>query len=64
MVLLHEFNKTLEFAQLIDANLPLKKREPGCCESEAVLGLIYNLIVGGSCLRDLNVVRGDVRQRI
>lgn len=59
VVLLQEFIKTLEFAQLIDANLTVKKRERGYSESAAILGLIYNMIVGGSCLSDLNVLRGD-----
>ncbi len=59
IVLLHEFIKSLDFAQLIDANLTVKERERGYSESEVILALVYNLILGGSCLSDLNVLRGD-----
>lgn len=57
-VLLREFVAQIGLPELIDADLHLKQRERGYPESENVLSLCWNAILGGSCLLDLNVVRG------
>lgn len=59
VVLLHDFIARLELPQLLDRELCLKDRERGYPESEALLALAWNLILGGDCLRDLHVLRGD-----
>ena len=60
MVLLHDFTQRLGVATLLDRELQVKQRERGYRESAAVLALSHNLIMGGSCLLDLKVLRGDV----
>jgi len=60
LVLLQDFVEGLGVGELLDEELKVKQRERGHQESEAVLGLSYNLIAGGGCLLDLNVLRGDV----
>lgn len=59
LVLLQDFVEGLGVGELLDEELKVKQRQRGHQESEAVLGLSYNLIAGGSCLSDLNVLRGD-----
>jgi hypothetical protein len=59
LVLLQDFITRLALPSLLDRELCLKGRERGYPESEAVLALLWNLILGGDCLRDLNVLRGD-----
>lgn len=59
VVLLREFVARIGLPELIDAELHLKQRERGYPESENVLSLCWNAILGGSCLLDLNVLRGD-----
>lgn len=59
LVLLDEFADALGVAQVLDDELHVKVRERGYRESEAVLSLTHNLIAGGSCLLDLDVLRGD-----
>jgi len=63
LALLNDFAQQLGVAQILDAELHVKQRERGYRESEAVLSLGHNLISGGSCLLDLNVLRGDVGTR-
>jgi len=58
-VLLREFVAQIGLPELIDAELDLKQRARGYPESENVLSLCWNAILGGSCLLDLNVLRGD-----
>ena len=60
LVLLRDFADRLGVAELLDEELHVKQRERGHQESEAVLSLSHNLIAGGQCLLDLNVLRGDV----
>jgi hypothetical protein len=60
LVLLRDFADRLGVAELLDEELHVKQRERGHRESEAVLSLSHNLIAGGQCLLDLNVLRGDV----
>ena len=48
LVLLDEFADALGVAQVLDAELRVKQRERGYPESQAVLSLVHNLLVGGS----------------
>jgi hypothetical protein len=59
LVLLRDFADRLGVAELLDEEIHVKQRERGHRESEAVLSLSHNLIAGGQCLLDLNVLRGD-----
>lgn len=59
IVLLRDFIERLGLVDLIDERVVVKKRERGYRESENILSLCWNAIVGGSCLRDLDVLRGD-----
>lgn len=59
VVLLQAFVERLELPALLDQELCLKARERGYPESETLLALCWNLILGGAALRDLNVLRGD-----
>jgi hypothetical protein len=58
-VLLHDFAQRLGVEGLLDEELRVKTRERGYGESEAMSGLLYNLILGGEHLSDLEVLRGD-----
>lgn len=60
MVLIDEFVERMGVGEIIDEELKVKSRERGYRESAAIKGLIYNQIVGGSCLTDLEVLRGDI----
>ena len=59
LVLVKDFVDRLGVASLINAEVQVKQRRRGYSEAEAVLGLVYNLLAGGDCLSDLNVLRGD-----
>ena len=59
IVLLQDFVERIELPELIDRRLRLKDRERGYPESENLMALCLNLILGGDSLRDLNVLRGD-----
>jgi hypothetical protein len=59
LVLFQTFVDKLEVAPLLNTELQIKQRARGYAESEAVLGLVHNLAAGGSCLLDLEVLRGD-----
>lgn len=58
-VLVQDFAQRLGVEDILDAELQVKTRARGYEESEAVRGLIYNLILGGEHLSDLEVLRGD-----
>jgi hypothetical protein len=58
-VLLHDFVQRLGMEKLLDEELHVKTRERGYGESEAIKGLVYNMILGGEHLSDLEVLRGD-----
>jgi hypothetical protein len=58
-VLLQSFMEQLGVTEVLDQELRVKQRERGYPEGEAVVSLATNLILGGSCLADLNVLRGD-----
>jgi Transposase DDE domain group 1 len=49
----------LELADAIDTNLPLLKRHIPYHESDHVLNLTYNILVGGTCIQDLELLRND-----
>jgi Transposase DDE domain group 1 len=57
--LLHNFAQRLGVAQVLDEELHVKTRERGYGEGQAVGSLVYNLILGGEHLSDLEVLRGD-----
>lgn len=63
LALLDDFAQQLGVAQILDEELHVKQRERGYRESEAVMSLSHTLISGGSCLLDLDVLRGDVGTR-
>lgn len=58
-VLLHDFAQRLGVGPLLDEELSVKARERGYREGQAIGGLVYNLILGGEHLSDLEVLRGD-----
>jgi hypothetical protein len=58
-VLLHDFAQRLGLARLLDEELRVKVRKRGYGEGQAISGLVYNLILGGEHLSDLEVLRGD-----
>lgn len=59
IVLVREFIERLGVPQLLNDNLHVKARQRGYPEAENVLSLCWNSLLGGSCLLDLNVLRGD-----
>jgi DDE family transposase len=59
VVLLQDFVQRLGVAQVLDEELRVKTRARGYPESEAVGSLSYNTILGGTCLSDLEGLRGD-----
>ena len=59
VVLVHELARQLGVEQIVDEELHVKQRERGYPEGQAIGGLIYNLLLGGDCLSDLEVLRGD-----
>jgi hypothetical protein len=58
-VLLEDFAQRLGVDQVLDDELHVKVRERGYSEGQAIRGLVYNLILGGAHLSDLEVLRGD-----
>jgi Transposase DDE domain group 1 len=58
-VLLQDFARRLGIERVLDEELRVKVRERGYREGQAMRGLVYNLIVGGTHLSDLDVLRGD-----
>src|SRR5262245_27843079 len=58
-VLLQDFARRLGVERVLDEELPVKTRERGYREGQAISGLVYNLILGGAHLSDLEVLRGD-----
>lgn len=59
IVLLKEMVDRFGVAELIDCEMGVKQRERGYKESESILSLCWNLILGGEHLSDLDVLRGD-----
>jgi hypothetical protein len=58
-VLLQDFAHRLGVERVLDEELQVKVRERGYSEGQAIRGLVYNLILGGTHLSDLDVLRGD-----
>jgi DDE family transposase len=58
-VLLHDFAQRLGVEQGLEEELQVKTRERGYSEGQAISGLVYNLILGGSHLSDREGLRGD-----
>src|SRR5262247_1331360 len=54
-----DFISRLSVAQTLDRQIEVKERERGYSVSESILGLAFNLMLGGDCLDDLDVLRGD-----
>lgn len=59
IVLMRDFIGKLGVPELIDSNLTVKDRERGYPESENLLSFCWNAMLGGNCLLDLDVLRGD-----
>jgi hypothetical protein len=59
VVLVHELAERLGVERIVDEELQVKQRERGYSEGQAIGALIHNLLLGGECLRDLEVLRGD-----
>jgi hypothetical protein len=60
VVLLHDFAQRLGVEGLLDEELRVKTRERGYGEGPAIGSLVYNLVLGGEHLSDLDVLRGDM----
>src|SRR5215510_4550226 len=58
-VLLQDFAQRLGVERLWDEELQVKVRERGYGEGQAIGGLVYNLVLGGEQLSDLEVLRGE-----
>jgi hypothetical protein len=59
VVLVHELATRLGVEQLVDEELQVKQRERGYTEGQVIGALGHNLLLGGECLSDLEVLRGD-----
>jgi Transposase DDE domain group 1 len=59
-VLLQDFARRLGVERVLDEELQVKVRERGYSEGQAIGGLVYNVILGGAYLSDLEVLRGDL----
>jgi hypothetical protein len=58
-VLLQELSRQLGVAAILDQEISIKQRESGFSESEFLLAIGWNLILGGECVDDIKVLRGD-----
>lgn len=58
-VLLSDFAQRLGIEEVLDEELGVKMRERGYSEGQAISSLVYNVILGGEYLSDLEVLRGD-----
>ena len=59
VILLKDFVNRLQIAQTYDAQVSVKKRQRGYSESQFILAAAVSLILGGQCVDDLKVLRGD-----
>ena len=59
VVLLHDFAQRLGVEGLLEEERRVKTRERGYGEGPAIGSLVYNLVLGGEPLSDLDVLRGD-----
>ncbi len=51
--------RSLGVPQLVAANLNLRKRQRGCSEGQFIESLALLQAIGGECLEDLRLIRGD-----
>lgn len=58
-VLLQDFAQRLGVERVLNEELQVKERARGYKEGQAISGLVYNLVLGGEHLSDLEVLRGD-----
>lgn len=58
IILLREFAQRLGVEALLN-QLQIKQRERGYSEADSILSPVWSQILGGDCLSDLNVLRGD-----
>jgi hypothetical protein len=59
VVLLHDFAQRLGVEELLEEEVSVKTRERGYGEGQAIGSLVYNMVLGGEHLSDLEVLRGD-----
>jgi hypothetical protein len=59
VVLVHALARRLGVEQIVAEELRVKQRARGYTEGQAIGALIHNLLLGGECLSDLEVLRGD-----
>lgn len=58
-----DFIAQLGVVELLDREVLVKERQRGFSEGTALLGLLWNMILGGDCLLDLTVLRGEAGAR-
>jgi hypothetical protein len=57
--MIHQLVRHVGLADLINLRVPLFKRHLPYYESDHVLSLAYNILAGGTCIEDLELLRGD-----
>ena len=57
--LVHKLVKKIGFDQVIDENLHLLKLHKPYHESDHVLNMVYNIVCGGQCLEDIELLRNN-----
>jgi hypothetical protein len=58
-VLLKDFCQRIAVADILEEEVQVKQRNRGYTDSEAILAMVFNLVLGGDSLSDLNVIGGD-----
>jgi DDE family transposase len=58
-VMLQDFARRLGVEDVLEEEVRVKVRKRGYSEGQAISALVYNLILGGTHLSDLDVLRGD-----
>jgi hypothetical protein len=56
---IHLLVQKLDFADVLDSRLPLLQRHVPYFESDHVLNMTYNLLAGGKCLEDIELLRNQ-----
>lgn len=56
---MHLLGQKLDFADVLDRRLHLLKRHVPYFESDHVLNMTYNLLMGGKCLEDIELLRNN-----
>ena len=57
--MIHQLARRVGLVDLINRRVPLLKRHLPYFESDHVLSLAYNILAGGSCIEDLELLRND-----